>query len=199
MLIPNFSFHFHSIKIASCILMALTFLWSPLGLCSLALSRALRLPLSWIHWYFAHICIRVSVWSELQGETKILKLKNLRPQDYANYSCVASVRNVCGIPDRSVIFRLTNKTGSDRDTGNILIVASERSHAAWGAFPPPPHTSSPLPWYTTPGNGNRFSVGLNWVKFLFSVCKTRFTDLLPASIFEVQAFKWHRLWCQNEP
>ncbi|KAG7259864.1 hypothetical protein CRUP_005237 [Coryphaenoides rupestris] len=46
------------------------------------------------------------------GETKILKLKNLRPQDYANYSCVASVRNVCGIPDRSVIFRLTNKTAS---------------------------------------------------------------------------------------
>lgn len=60
---------------------------------------------------FAHICIPVLVWSELQGETKILKLKNLRPQDYANYSCIASVRNVCGIPDRSVIFRLTNKTG----------------------------------------------------------------------------------------
>uniref|UniRef100_A0A3B3DF11 MAM domain containing glycosylphosphatidylinositol anchor 2 n=1 Tax=Oryzias melastigma TaxID=30732 RepID=A0A3B3DF11_ORYME len=47
-----------------------------------------------------------------QGETKILKLKNLRPQDYANYSCIASVRNVCGIPDRSVVFRLTNKTAS---------------------------------------------------------------------------------------
>ncbi|MED6292792.1 MAM domain-containing glycosylphosphatidylinositol anchor protein 2, partial [Ilyodon furcidens] len=47
-----------------------------------------------------------------QGETKILKLKNLRPQDYANYSCIASVRNVCGIPDRSVIFGLTNKTAS---------------------------------------------------------------------------------------
>lgn len=54
------------------------------------------------------------VWSELQGETKILKLKNLRPQDYANYSCIASVRNVCGIPDRSVIFKLTNKTGTLR-------------------------------------------------------------------------------------
>ncbi|XP_029705261.1 MAM domain-containing glycosylphosphatidylinositol anchor protein 2 isoform X2 [Takifugu rubripes] len=47
-----------------------------------------------------------------QGETKILKLKNLRPQDYANYSCIASVRNVCGIPDRSVIFTLTNRTAS---------------------------------------------------------------------------------------
>ncbi|KAL0969623.1 hypothetical protein UPYG_G00229960 [Umbra pygmaea] len=47
-----------------------------------------------------------------QGETKILKLKNLRPQDYANYSCVASVRNVCGIPDKNVLFRLSNKTAS---------------------------------------------------------------------------------------
>ncbi|KAI2654398.1 MAM domain-containing glycosylphosphatidylinositol anchor protein 2 [Labeo rohita] len=46
-----------------------------------------------------------------QGETKILKLKNLRPQDYANYTCTASVRSVCGIPDKSVLFRLTNKTG----------------------------------------------------------------------------------------
>ncbi|XP_026142076.1 MAM domain-containing glycosylphosphatidylinositol anchor protein 2 isoform X3 [Carassius auratus] len=47
-----------------------------------------------------------------QGETKILKLKNLRPQDYANYTCTASVRSVCGIPDKSVLFRLTNKTAS---------------------------------------------------------------------------------------
>ncbi|XP_039922190.1 MAM domain-containing glycosylphosphatidylinositol anchor protein 2 [Hirundo rustica] len=47
-----------------------------------------------------------------QGETKILKLKNLRPQDYANYSCIASVRNVCSIPDKMVSFRLSNKTAS---------------------------------------------------------------------------------------
>ncbi|XP_074250090.1 MAM domain-containing glycosylphosphatidylinositol anchor protein 2 isoform X2 [Saimiri boliviensis] len=47
-----------------------------------------------------------------QGETKILKLKNLRPQDYANYSCIASVRNVCNIPDKMVSFRLSNKTAS---------------------------------------------------------------------------------------
>ncbi|XP_019912056.2 MAM domain-containing glycosylphosphatidylinositol anchor protein 2 isoform X2 [Esox lucius] len=47
-----------------------------------------------------------------QGETKILKLKNLRPQDYANYSCIASVRNVCGISDRNVVFKLTNRTAS---------------------------------------------------------------------------------------
>lgn len=59
-----------------------------------------------------HICTLFSAsHSELQGETKILKLKNLRPKDYANYSCIASVRNVCGIPDRRISFRLTNKTG----------------------------------------------------------------------------------------
>ncbi|ETE58914.1 MAM domain-containing glycosylphosphatidylinositol anchor protein 2, partial [Ophiophagus hannah] len=46
------------------------------------------------------------------GETKILKLKNLRPQDYANYSCIASVRNVCNISDKMVSFRLSNKTAS---------------------------------------------------------------------------------------
>ncbi|XP_063079427.1 MAM domain-containing glycosylphosphatidylinositol anchor protein 2-like [Engraulis encrasicolus] len=50
--------------------------------------------------------------TQLQGETKILKLKNLRPKDYANYSCVASVRNVCGIPDTNVVFTLSNKTAS---------------------------------------------------------------------------------------
>uniref|UniRef100_A0A8C8CDD0 MAM domain containing glycosylphosphatidylinositol anchor 2 n=1 Tax=Oncorhynchus tshawytscha TaxID=74940 RepID=A0A8C8CDD0_ONCTS len=50
--------------------------------------------------------------TQLQGETKILKLKNLRPQDYANYSCIASVRNVCGISDRNIVFKLTNKTVS---------------------------------------------------------------------------------------
>ncbi|XP_062326141.1 MAM domain-containing glycosylphosphatidylinositol anchor protein 2 [Osmerus eperlanus] len=47
-----------------------------------------------------------------QGETKILKLKNLRPQDYANYSCVASVRSVCGLSDKSVRFSLSNRTAS---------------------------------------------------------------------------------------
>ncbi|XP_077476478.1 MAM domain-containing glycosylphosphatidylinositol anchor protein 2 [Stigmatopora argus] len=45
-----------------------------------------------------------------QGETKILKLKNLRPQDYANYTCVASVRNVCDIPDKIAHFSLNNRT-----------------------------------------------------------------------------------------
>ncbi|XP_047467686.1 MAM domain-containing glycosylphosphatidylinositol anchor protein 2 isoform X1 [Mugil cephalus] len=45
-----------------------------------------------------------------QGETKILKLKNLRPQDYADYTCISSVRNVCGIGDKSAHFRLSNRT-----------------------------------------------------------------------------------------
>ncbi|XP_041107013.1 MAM domain-containing glycosylphosphatidylinositol anchor protein 1 [Polyodon spathula] len=45
-----------------------------------------------------------------QGETKVLKLKNLRPQDFANYTCQVSVRNVCSIPDKSITFQLTNAT-----------------------------------------------------------------------------------------
>ncbi|XP_075872850.1 MAM domain-containing glycosylphosphatidylinositol anchor protein 2-like [Nelusetta ayraudi] len=45
-----------------------------------------------------------------QGETKILKLKNLRPQDYAQYTCMASVRQVCGIGDKSALFNLNNRT-----------------------------------------------------------------------------------------
>ncbi|KAM6981032.1 MAM domain-containing glycosylphosphatidylinositol anchor protein 1 [Aplochiton taeniatus] len=45
-----------------------------------------------------------------QGETKVLKLKNLRPKDFADYTCQVSVRNVCEIQDSSVTFRLTNAT-----------------------------------------------------------------------------------------
>ncbi|XP_035291077.1 MAM domain-containing glycosylphosphatidylinositol anchor protein 1 [Anguilla anguilla] len=45
-----------------------------------------------------------------QGETKVLKLKNLRPQDFANYTCEVSVRKVCDIPDSSVTFLLTTTT-----------------------------------------------------------------------------------------
>lgn len=40
----------------------------------------------------------------------MLKLKNLRPKDFADYACQVSVRNVCNIEDRSVTFRLTNAT-----------------------------------------------------------------------------------------
>nr|XP_046223632.1 MAM domain-containing glycosylphosphatidylinositol anchor protein 1-like [Oncorhynchus gorbuscha] len=42
-----------------------------------------------------------------QGETEVLKLKNLRLKDFANYTCQVSVRNVCEIPDSSVTFLLT--------------------------------------------------------------------------------------------
>ncbi|XP_043916261.1 MAM domain-containing glycosylphosphatidylinositol anchor protein 1 [Protopterus annectens] len=45
-----------------------------------------------------------------QGETNVLKLKNLRPKDYAVYTCQVSVRNVCGIRDKSIRFQLTNTT-----------------------------------------------------------------------------------------
>ncbi|CAB1330585.1 unnamed protein product, partial [Coregonus sp. 'balchen'] len=51
--------------------------------------------------------------SELQGETKILKLKNLRPQDYANYSCIASVRSVCGIADKNTVTLVCVTSGGD--------------------------------------------------------------------------------------
>ncbi|XP_041927429.1 MAM domain-containing glycosylphosphatidylinositol anchor protein 1 [Alosa sapidissima] len=59
-----------------------------------------------------------------QGETKVLKLKNLRPQDFANYTCQVSVRNVCDIPDTSVTFRLTNATSPPalRLSGNETLV-----------------------------------------------------------------------------
>ncbi|KAM5165280.1 MAM domain-containing glycosylphosphatidylinositol anchor protein 1 [Mantella aurantiaca] len=65
-----------------------------------------------------------------QGETKVLKLKNLRPQDYANYTCQVSVRNVCGIPDKSITFRLTNKTGAawwGRAGSDTMVCRSKRS------------------------------------------------------------------------
>ena len=55
--------------------------------------------------------IRNCVFCPIQGETKVLKLKNLRPKDFADYTCQVSVRNVCNIGDKSVTFRLTNGTG----------------------------------------------------------------------------------------
>lgn len=52
-----------------------------------------------------HLCVLT-----LQGETKVLKLKNLRLKDFADYTCQVSVRNVCNIEDKSVTFKLTNAT-----------------------------------------------------------------------------------------
>ncbi|XP_057715866.1 MAM domain-containing glycosylphosphatidylinositol anchor protein 2 isoform X2 [Corythoichthys intestinalis] len=90
-------------------------------------------------WLLAFACQ-----TAFQGETKILKLKNLRPQDYANYTCVASVRNVCDIPDKIAHFSLNNKTAppsiklllddplvvNPGDTVTLVCVAS-------GGDPPP--------------------------------------------------------------
>ncbi|XP_075927107.1 MAM domain-containing glycosylphosphatidylinositol anchor protein 2-like isoform X4 [Petromyzon marinus] len=44
------------------------------------------------------------------ADTNILKLKNLRAQDYANYTCVVSVGSVCNIPARAASFPLTRTT-----------------------------------------------------------------------------------------
>uniref|UniRef100_A0A8C7FE08 MAM domain containing glycosylphosphatidylinositol anchor 1 n=1 Tax=Oncorhynchus kisutch TaxID=8019 RepID=A0A8C7FE08_ONCKI len=54
-----------------------------------------------------------------QGETEVLKLKNLRLKDFANYTCQVSVRNVCEIPDSSVTFLLTIGTSMGNLTFQI--------------------------------------------------------------------------------
>lgn len=66
-----------------------------------------------------------------QGETKVLKLKNLRPQDYASYTCQVSVRNVCGIPDKAVTFQLTNTTGTDTSLPIPWPTCAESSTRRW--------------------------------------------------------------------
>lgn len=84
-----------------------------------------------------------------QGETKVLKLKNLRPKDFADYTCQVSVRNVCNIEDRSVTFRLTNATTPPMirmsvnesvvvDPGQDVIITCEVT----AGFPPPTVTWS---------------------------------------------------------
>ncbi|XP_055010948.1 MAM domain-containing glycosylphosphatidylinositol anchor protein 1 [Boleophthalmus pectinirostris] len=88
-----------------------------------------------------------------QGETKVLKLKNLRPKDFADYTCQVSVRNVCNIEDRSVTFRLTNATTPPMirmsvndtvvvDPGQDVIITCEVTVG----FPPPTVT-----WSRSPG------------------------------------------------
>lgn len=72
---------------------------------------------------------RVSLCSVPQGETKVLKIKNLRPKDFSDYTCQVSVRNVCNIEDKSVTFRLTNATSM-----SLLLTQRERM-AAWNASP----------------------------------------------------------------
>uniref|UniRef100_UPI00358E3865 MAM domain-containing glycosylphosphatidylinositol anchor protein 1-like n=1 Tax=Myxine glutinosa TaxID=7769 RepID=UPI00358E3865 len=46
-----------------------------------------------------------------EADVNILKLKNLRHQDFANYSCRVSVCGVCGIPDATISFLLSTTTG----------------------------------------------------------------------------------------
>uniref|UniRef100_A0A673BWU4 MAM domain containing glycosylphosphatidylinositol anchor 1 n=1 Tax=Sphaeramia orbicularis TaxID=375764 RepID=A0A673BWU4_9TELE len=87
-----------------------------------------------------------------QGETKVLKLKNLRPKDFADYTCQVSVRNVCNIEDKSVTFRLTNATSPPMirlsvndtvvvDPGQDVIITCEVT----AGFPPPTVTWSRYP------------------------------------------------------
>lgn len=65
-----------------------------------------------------------------QGETKILKLKNLRPGDFSDYTCEASVRKVCGIRDKSALFRLTNTTGEREEASEEGEESGEREEVS---------------------------------------------------------------------
>ncbi|XP_053315805.1 MAM domain-containing glycosylphosphatidylinositol anchor protein 1 [Spea bombifrons] len=100
-----------------------------------------------------------------QGETKVLKLKNLRPQDYANYTCQVSVRNVCGIPDKSITFRLTNRTAppSIKLSVNETLVVNPGDNvtmqcSATGGDPAPQvawsHSPNPMPPNSLSRGGN---------------------------------------------
>lgn len=100
-----------------------------------------------------------------QGETKVLKLKNLRPQDYANYTCQVSVRNVCGIPDKSITFRLTNKTAPPalKMSVNETLVVNPGDNVTMqctltGGDPPPKaiwsHSPNPMPQNNINKGGN---------------------------------------------
>ncbi|XP_063774936.1 LOW QUALITY PROTEIN: MAM domain-containing glycosylphosphatidylinositol anchor protein 1 [Pseudophryne corroboree] len=100
-----------------------------------------------------------------QGETKVLKLKNLRPQDYANYTCQVSVRNVCGIPDKSITFRLTNRTAPPtlKMSVNETLVVNPGDNITMQCTPtggdPPPktvwsHSPNPMPPNSMSKGGN---------------------------------------------
>ncbi|KAF7253480.1 MAM domain-containing glycosylphosphatidylinositol anchor protein 1 [Varanus komodoensis] len=100
-----------------------------------------------------------------QGETKVLKLKNLRPQDYASYTCQVSVRNVCGIPDKSITFELTNTTAPPalKLSVNETLVVNPGDNVTiqcslTGGDPLPQvfwsHSPSPLPRHSLVKGGN---------------------------------------------
>lgn len=90
------------------------------------------------------------IFPKSQGETKVLKLKNLRPQDYASYTCQVSVRNVCSIPDKSITFQLTNTTGKRGHEGSLqhsdpspaqqpLLLQEDNTALCPGPAAPQPH------------------------------------------------------------
>ncbi|XP_078503495.1 MAM domain-containing glycosylphosphatidylinositol anchor protein 1 [Lissotriton helveticus] len=100
-----------------------------------------------------------------QGETKVLKLKNLRPQDYASYTCQVSVRNVCGIPDKSITFKLTNTTAPPalKMSVNETLVVNPGENVTLqcsltGGDPPPQvvwtHSPNPMPKNSLSQGGN---------------------------------------------
>uniref|UniRef100_A0A1A8FTJ5 MAM domain containing glycosylphosphatidylinositol anchor 1 n=1 Tax=Nothobranchius korthausae TaxID=1143690 RepID=A0A1A8FTJ5_9TELE len=89
-----------------------------------------------------------------QGETKVLKLKNLRQKDFAAYTCQVSVRNVCNIEDKSVRFILTNATSPPMirlsvndtvvvDPGQDVVITCEVTagypspNVTWSRYPGP--------------------------------------------------------------
>uniref|UniRef100_A0A668AUM5 MAM domain containing glycosylphosphatidylinositol anchor 1 n=1 Tax=Myripristis murdjan TaxID=586833 RepID=A0A668AUM5_9TELE len=85
-----------------------------------------------------------------QGETKVLKLKNLRLKDFADYTCQVSVRNVCNIEDKSVTFRLTNLHPALRLSVNETLVVDPGRDVTMtcevtAGFPPPTVTWSRYP------------------------------------------------------
>nr|XP_032820943.1 MAM domain-containing glycosylphosphatidylinositol anchor protein 2-like isoform X1 [Petromyzon marinus]XP_032820944.1 MAM domain-containing glycosylphosphatidylinositol anchor protein 2-like isoform X1 [Petromyzon marinus]XP_032820945.1 MAM domain-containing glycosylphosphatidylinositol anchor protein 2-like isoform X1 [Petromyzon marinus] len=92
----------------------------------------------------------ISVYKPLfvKDEPMVLKLKNMRDRDYTTYSCVASVRNVCGIENLTASFQLTNKTAPPqsriRDAESLVINPGDRVFVQCDAVAGYPHPS--LSW-----------------------------------------------------
>ncbi|XP_059839057.1 MAM domain-containing glycosylphosphatidylinositol anchor protein 1-like isoform X2 [Hypanus sabinus] len=104
-----------------------------------------------------------------QGETKVLKLKDLRPRDYANFTCLVSVRNVCNIPDKSASFQLKNTTAPPVLSVSVpeLLVVDPGSEVEMeclvvGGDPPPvlwwSHSPGPMP------DNVRIQAGKLWIR-----------------------------------
>ncbi|XP_043553281.1 MAM domain-containing glycosylphosphatidylinositol anchor protein 2 isoform X5 [Chiloscyllium plagiosum] len=118
-----------------------------------------------------------------QGEIKILKLKNLRPLDYANYSCIASVRNVCNIPDKMVSFKLSNATGPEHSTEKSGLKIDRDHQASNQRFPASPSIKLLVPEHIVVNPGDSLSMvcvttggdpppTLTWIKAIGPLPKT---------------------------